>query len=144
MTKKPRAGTRMLLAAPAVACGSAPPFWPLFSPCGGFGRPSESRSPASECELAARRTIKPGGIRALALSLTASKPLSQDCGYSPGARFDRCLVRNLTRAFSKNQSEHLPACWEDPLSYTPPSLGPVSSASCRYLDKRSDSIVSAA
>ena len=38
---------------------------------GGFGRPSESRSPASGRELAARRTIKPGGIRALALSLTA-------------------------------------------------------------------------
>src|SRR5208283_3719285 len=43
--------------------------------CGGFGRPSERRSSASGRQLAARRTIKPGVIRALALALTASDPL---------------------------------------------------------------------
>src|SRR5208337_1846523 len=57
-----------------VVAGDGRPVWPPFSPCGGFGRPSESRSPASGRELAARRPIEPGGIRALALSLTASDP----------------------------------------------------------------------
>src|SRR5208337_94818 len=57
-----------------VVAGDGGPVWPPFSPCGGFGRSSESRSPASGRELAARRTIKPGGIRVLALSLTAPDP----------------------------------------------------------------------
>jgi len=48
--------------------------WPPFSPCGGFGRSSESRSPTPGCELATRRTIQPGGIRASALSLKPSDP----------------------------------------------------------------------
>src|SRR5271166_2676312 len=57
-----------------VVAGDGHPVWPPFSPRCGIGRPTESRSPASGRELAARRTIKPGGLRALASLLTGSGP----------------------------------------------------------------------
>ncbi len=66
-----------------VVAGDGCPVWPAFSPSGGFGRSSESRSPAAGRELAARRTIKPGGIRALALSLTVPDPFVLDVTILP-------------------------------------------------------------
>src|SRR5208337_3520296 len=123
-----------------VVAGDGRPFRPPFSPCGGFGRPSEGRSPAAGRELAARRTIKPSVIRALARSLISSDPFLRivanllDRGLTGG-------VRNLTRTFSPKRSEHLPVCREESRSYAPPSLGPGSYPRCCYLAKRSESVV---
>jgi hypothetical protein len=66
-----------------IVAGDGCPVWPAFSPSGRFGRSSESRSPAAGRELAARRTIKPGGIRAHALSLTVPDPFLLDVTILP-------------------------------------------------------------
>src|SRR5208337_4726267 len=57
-----------------VVAGDDRPFRPPVPPSGGPVRPPESRGSASGREQAARTALEPSGIRALALSLTASEP----------------------------------------------------------------------
>src|SRR5271157_3053732 len=79
--------------------------------------------------------------------LDCLRALPPDCGNSPGTRFDRGHVRILTRAFSTEQSERLPAWRKEPRglaqlrAFISWALGLVSSARCQYLDKRCASII---
>src|SRR5208283_2853258 len=56
------------------AAGDYRPVRPPVPPGGGPVRTPESRGSASGREQAARTALEPSGIRALALSLTASEP----------------------------------------------------------------------
>jgi len=116
-------------------------FGRAFSPCGGFGRPSEGRGPASGGELAARRTIEPGGIRALALSLTAPDPLLRLVAVLPGSGLTGGMTGSR-RAHARRNKPSIPLpAGKSPRNYAPLSPGLSWPARCCYRDKRSEFIV---
>src|SRR5208283_4373035 len=77
-------GSEFSIGPSRVVAGDDRPVRPPVPPGDGPVRPPESRGPASGRAQAARSALVPGGIRALAVSLTASEPSLLIVAILPG------------------------------------------------------------